>query len=166
MIFTITGPHYEKSAACEPVLRGLPEWFGIEAAIVQYAAEIDALPTFLASTPEGVLGFLSLKQHNPYAAEILVMGVKEDAHRQGTGRALVVEAEKWLLTQGVEYLQVENPGAVASRPRLCPHQGLLPGPGLQTVGGAQPGLGRAQPVFDPGQAAQYLPFPAGKGAGG
>ena len=70
MIFTISGPHYGKSAACEPVLRALPDWFGIEAAIVQYAAEIDPLPTFLASTPEGVMGFLSLKQHNPYAAEI------------------------------------------------------------------------------------------------
>ena len=116
MIFTINGPHYGKSAACEPVLRGLPEWFGIEAAIVQYAAEIDALPNFLASTPEGVIGFLSLKQHNPYAAEILVMGVKEAAHRQGVGKALVVEAEKWLRAQGVEYLQVKTLGPSHSDP--------------------------------------------------
>ena len=110
MNYTITGPHYGKSAACEPVLRGLPDWFGIEAAIVQYAAEIDALPTFLASTAEGVIGFLSLKQHTPYAAEILVLGVKEEAHRQGTGRALVGEAEEWLRAQGVEYLQVKTLG--------------------------------------------------------
>jgi GNAT superfamily N-acetyltransferase len=110
LIFTISGPHYGKSAACEPVLRGLPDWFGIEEAIVHYAAEIDALPTFLASTPEGVIGFLSLKQHNPYAAEILVMGVKEEAHRQGTGRALVGDAEKWLLAQSAEYLQVKTLG--------------------------------------------------------
>lgn len=116
MIFTITGPHYGKSAACEPVLRGLPDWFGIEAAIVQYAAEIEALPTFLASTAEGVIGFLSLKQHNPYAAEILVMGVKEAAHRQGVGKALVVEAEKWLREQGVEYVQVKTLGPSHSDP--------------------------------------------------
>jgi GNAT superfamily N-acetyltransferase len=116
LIFTITGPHYGKSAACEPVLRGLPDWFGIEAAIVQYAAEIEALPTFLASTAEGVIGFLSLKQHNPYAAEILVMGVKEAAHRQGVGKALVVEAEKWLREQGVEYVQVKTLGPSHSDP--------------------------------------------------
>jgi GNAT superfamily N-acetyltransferase len=116
LIFTISGPHYGKSAACEPVLRGLPDWFGIEAAIVQYAAEIEALPTFLASTAEGVIGFLSLKQHNPYAAEILVMGVKEAAHRQGVGKALVVEAEKWLREQGEEYVQVKTLGPSHSDP--------------------------------------------------
>lgn len=57
-----------------------------------------------------MVGFLSIKQHNPYAAEIYVMGVIRAAHRQGTGRALVAHAEKWLLEQGVEYLQVKSLG--------------------------------------------------------
>ena len=108
--FDLSGPLYGQSAACEPVLRALPDWFGIEAALQQYAAEINLLPTFLASTPEGVVGFLSLKQHNPYAAEIYVMGVIQAAHRQGTGKSLVAHAEKWLLAQGVEYLQVKTLG--------------------------------------------------------
>lgn len=63
-----------------------------------------------------MVGFLSLKQHNPYAAEIYVMGVITDAHRQGIGKALVEEAEKWLLTQGVEYLQVKTLGPSHSDP--------------------------------------------------
>lgn len=116
MIFTITGPHYGKSAACEPVLRSLPDWFGIEAAIVHYTAEIDRLPTFLASSADSMVGFLSLKQHNPYAAEIYVMGVRQEAHRQGIGKALVEQAEKWLQAQGVEYLQVKTLGPSHSDP--------------------------------------------------
>ena len=119
MIFTIAGPHHGTSTACEPILRSLPDWFGIEEAIVQYAAEIDTLPTFLASTAEGVIGFLSLKQHNPYAAEVYVMGVIQEAHRQGIGKVLMVEAEKWLVKQGVEYLQVKTLGPSHSDPNYA-----------------------------------------------
>ncbi len=108
MNFTITGPQLGQAAVCVPILRALPEWFGIEAAIVQYAAEIDRLPTFLAGTPEGAGGFLSLKQHTPYAAEVYVMGVRRECHRAGAGSALLQEAEAWLRQQGVEYLQVKT----------------------------------------------------------
>ena len=108
--FHVEGPVYGKSALCEPILRLLPDWFGIEAAIVQYAAEIDHLPTFLASDSGEVLGFLTLKQHYPTAAEVLVMGIRPKAHRRGIGRALVTQAQAWLMGQGVEYLQVKTLG--------------------------------------------------------
>ncbi len=48
MNYSIAGPHLGQAAACVPTLRLLPEWFGIEEAIVGYAAKIDGLPTFLA----------------------------------------------------------------------------------------------------------------------
>ena len=108
--FTIEGPGYGKAAVCGPILRELPEWFGIEAAIDRYEAEIDGLPTFLAYQAGKVMGFISLKQHYPAAAEVLVMGIRPEAHRQGMGRALMRRAEAWLKAQGVEYLQVKTLG--------------------------------------------------------
>ena len=119
MKLRIDGPQVGTSAICEPVLRALPDWFGIEEAIVQYTAEIDQLPTFLVSWETGVVGFLSLKQHNPYAAEIYVMGIRLEAHRHGLGKALIGEAEKWLRAQGVEYLQVKTLGPSHSDPNYA-----------------------------------------------
>jgi ribosomal protein S18 acetylase RimI-like enzyme len=110
MSFTIEGPYFEKAALCEPILRALPDWFGIEEAIIDYLAEIDHLPTWLANDLDQVTGFLSIKQHTPYAAEILVMGCQPGTHRQGIGRALVNQAQAWLVDHGVEYLQVKTLG--------------------------------------------------------
>ena len=112
--FSITGPFFGKGAICEPILRSLPAWFGIEGAIIQYIAEIEHLPTFLTYESGDVMGFLSIKQHYPVSAEVFVMGIREEAHRRGMGRALLDQAQKWLKHQGVEYLQVKTLGP--SRP--------------------------------------------------
>ena len=111
MNFTIEGPQLNTSAVCTPILRSLPDWFGIEDAILNYSLEIDRLPTWLACELGQVIGFLSLKQHNPYSAEVYVMGVLQEAHHNGIGRALMAEAEAWLREQGVEYLQVKTLGS-------------------------------------------------------
>ena len=108
--FSIDGPHLDKASICIPILHSLPAWFGIEEAIIQYAAELDQLHTFLAYEAGEVIGFLSIKQHYPASAEVLVMGIREDAHRQGIGRALLHRAQEWLKDQGVEYLQVKTLG--------------------------------------------------------
>jgi GNAT superfamily N-acetyltransferase len=108
--FSIDGPFFGKASICVPILRSLPAWFGIEEAIIQYAAELDHLPTFLASEAGEVRGFLSIKQHYPASAEVFVMGIREVAHRQGMGRALLHQAHEWLKEQGVEYLQVKTLG--------------------------------------------------------
>ncbi len=104
----IHGPFLNRACVCEPILRVLPEWFGIEAAIRRYLAEIEALPTFLAVMEERVVGFLTLKYHTEHAAEIYVMGLRPNFHRQGLGRGLVTRAEEVLLGDGIEYLQVKT----------------------------------------------------------
>jgi len=114
MLIAIEGPSIGAAPLCEPILRSLPDWFGIEEDISKYLADIDRLPTFLALSGDKVLGFLTLKQHYPRSAEILVMGSLTEVHRQGIGRALVERAEAWLLDQGVDYLQVKTLGP--SRP--------------------------------------------------
>ena len=111
MNIIIAGPQYSSAILCEPILRSLPDWFGIEEAIVHYVNTIDSLPTFLARDEGQVLGFLSIMQHNPYAAEVYVMGVRQEAHGKGIGKSLMNAAQAWLREQGVEYLQVKTLGA-------------------------------------------------------
>lgn len=108
--FCIEGPALGQSVACEPILRALPDWFGIEEAIIHYVKEIEQLPTFTAQVEGRVVGFLSIKQHYPYAAEMYVMGVLPAYHRAGMGRALVRSAEEYLRAKGVAYLQVKTLG--------------------------------------------------------
>ncbi|MEO1147551.1 MAG: GNAT family N-acetyltransferase [Cyanobacteria bacterium J06638_22] len=110
----IVKPQLDQASVCEPILRLLPEWFGIESAIVHYVQEIDRLPTLLAQSQEQVVGCLAIKTHNKFAAEIYVIAIHPKFHRQGIGRQLVKAAEEALQKSGVEYLQVKTLGA--SRP--------------------------------------------------
>ncbi len=108
MDITVREASLGQSSLCEPILRALPEWFGIEEATRQYIEDIERLPTLLASVNGEVVGFLSLTEHTEYAAEIHVMGVRPDMHRQGVGRALVCKSEEYLRKRGIEYLQVKT----------------------------------------------------------
>jgi len=110
MSFAIEGPLLNQSSNCVPLLRLLPDWFGIEETILNYEREIEHLPTFLAKVDGSVLGFLSLKQHTPYSAEILVMAVHPDVQRGGIGRAFVDAAEGYARGLGIEYMQVKTLG--------------------------------------------------------
>ena len=94
----------ERSRICEAVLRDLPDWFGIEEATTAYIRGVADLPTFAIDAD----GFLTLKVHNPKAAEVYVMGVRRHRHGQGLGTALLRSSEAYLRTQGVEYLQVKT----------------------------------------------------------
>ena len=110
MTIIVQGPFLGKSAICEPILRSLPQWFGVEQSNIQYLKDIKVLPTFLAFVDDKTVGFLTLKQHNEYAAEIHVIGVHPEVHRKGIGRTLMLKAEKFLKQRGVEYLQVKTLG--------------------------------------------------------
>lgn len=107
-MLTIEGPLLEKGEICEKILRSLPDWFGIEEAVVHYGQEINRLPTFLAYKGENLIGFVSIRQHFPCSAEVYVMAVRQETHRSGVGRALMQAAERWLRSQGVAYLQVKT----------------------------------------------------------
>ena len=108
MTIVVQGPFLEQSAVCEPILRALPQWFGIEEATAHYVRQTDGLPTLIATLDGEVVGFLTLNQHSDYAAEIDVMAVHPEMHRRGVGRALSAEAEAYLRQRGVEYLQVKT----------------------------------------------------------
>ena len=108
----IQGPLLGQAHLCEPILRALPDWFGIEEATRQYVADTAVLPTLLAFHTNQPVGFLTLKQHTPYAAEIHVMAVLPDWHRHGVGRALLAASEAYLRSQHVEFLQVKTLSAM------------------------------------------------------
>lgn len=105
------------AAHCEPILRALPEWFGIESMTKAYIESTDQMPTLLAFDGHQAIGFLTLNRHFPESAEIHVVGVHPDYHRQGVGRMLQAEAERWCREQGVRLLQVKT----VSERRECPH---------------------------------------------
>jgi GNAT superfamily N-acetyltransferase len=108
MSTSIHGPGPGDPAQVDAILRALPEWFGIEDSIRAYVAEAPSLDTWTAQRDDALLGFVCIKRHFPHAAEILVMGVVPDAHRQGIGASLLDAAESTLAAGGVTVLQVKT----------------------------------------------------------
>jgi GNAT superfamily N-acetyltransferase len=92
------------------ILRGLPEWFGIEQSLREYVEDARRLPTYAARVADGgaVVGVLLAKRHFPAAAEVHLMAVDRAWHRRGVGRALIRVAEEELRADGVQFLQVKT----------------------------------------------------------
>ena len=100
--------------ACEDILRSLPDWFGIEESIVEYARDVERMDTYLYLVSGQPVGFLTLHRHNDHSAEIHVMGVLGEHQGRGIGRAMVEYAETVLENGATEFLQVKTLGP--SRP--------------------------------------------------
>jgi GNAT superfamily N-acetyltransferase len=92
------------------LLRALPEWFGIETAIVDYVRSAETLPTYCAWQADDVVGVLTIKRHFPRSAEIHLMAVHPRLHRRGIGQRLLQAVEADLREDGVEWLQVKTLG--------------------------------------------------------
>ena len=103
-----------EACLCEAILRSLPDWFGLEDAIVQYRVDIETMQTIVSVHSEVIVGFLTVREHNPKTAEIQVMAVMERSHGRGGGRDLVRAAEWTLRQRSFEFLQVKTLGP--SRP--------------------------------------------------
>ena len=110
---------------CEAILRSVPEWFGIEEALVQYVTDSGRYPTWIAwepvanpgtpahpgcPLPERPAGFVTLRVHYPQAAEVHCIAVHRDFHRRGLGRLLMEHAENEARARGVRFLQVKTMG--------------------------------------------------------
>lgn len=119
----VIGPRLDSKEQCEAILRSLPQWFGIEEALVRYVSDTAVLPTFAAKAGDRLDAFLTLREHFPKAWEVHCMAVRASARRQGLGRALLVHAEGWLTSQGVEILQVKT---VAQKTKPSPYDETRP----------------------------------------
>ena len=99
---------------CRSILSALPAWFGIEESVDDYVAVADRSATVVASLDGEDVGIVTVVSHNQYSAEVYVMAVMPDHHRQGIGRAMLEHVEGSLARAGVEFLQVKTLGP--SRP--------------------------------------------------
>ena len=98
----------KKSEICNAILRALPNWFGNEPAIVDYTAQVRDIPFLSAYIDGAPIGFVAIKEHNPYTAEVCVMGIITDHHRQGIGREMIHWCEEYCLSSGKEFLTVKT----------------------------------------------------------
>jgi len=93
----------EKSRVCNDILRALPVWFGNEEAIVDYTDKVKEMPSLIAYDNDKEIGFLAIKIHNEFTAEVCVMGVLEDYHRQGVGGKLIKACEVFCQNKKIDF---------------------------------------------------------------
>lgn len=98
----------DDAGACEAIVRGLPDWFGIEEGIAEARGYLNTQEGLVAEEDGRILGFLTFASEFPESAEITWMAVAADAHRQGVGRALVEALVREVSKQGVRLLLVKT----------------------------------------------------------
>ena len=90
------------------ILEALPDWFGIPEARETYIRD-SAHQLMVASWDgDGPNGFLCLKQTGRDTAELAVMGVLPEYHRQGIGTSLFETARRIAVERGYSFLQVKT----------------------------------------------------------
>lgn len=104
----VAAPDVGVAQICAEILAELPTWFGIPEANVDYVAASVANETLVAYDDERPVGLLTIVEHGPSSAEVHLMAVRPELHRQGIGRALLVEAERRLRLREVRFLQVKT----------------------------------------------------------
>lgn len=102
-----------KAKVCRDILDDLPQWFGIPEAVDAYERAVDDLQMFAFGAPAAV-GFVSIKLHNPFSAEVYLLGVKRAWHRKGVGISLLQHVERVLAEKQIVYLSVKT--VAADRP--------------------------------------------------
>ena len=98
-----------KSQFANEILRSLPEWFGNEKALNDYAEGVVSLPFWIAlNSDEKCIGFISIKTQYGRTGDIYVLGVLPEYHRRGVGRLLVSKAEEYLRSNNYKYIIVKT----------------------------------------------------------
>ena len=98
----------EKRRIARLILEALPDWFGVPEAREGYIRESASCRFFAAYDAERPVGFLCLKETGRDTAELHVLGVLKDHHRQGIGRGLFEKAREAAVRQGYSFLQVKT----------------------------------------------------------
>jgi ribosomal protein S18 acetylase RimI-like enzyme len=84
----------------------LPYHFGDEGGRAECARAVRTQEGLVAVEEGEVVGFLTLRRHDPRSAEITWMAVRADRRRHGIGRALVERAVDALARDGVTILSL------------------------------------------------------------
>ena len=67
----------EKADITNSILRALPNWFGIEEAIVEYVEKVQDMAYWAVFEGNSAVGFIAVKEHFEKSAEIYVMRSEE-----------------------------------------------------------------------------------------
>lgn len=97
-----------KSDICNIILRELPDWFGVEASIVDYVSKVKTMPFYAVFDEQNPVGFVAIKIHNTYTAEVCVMGVISRYQRGGLGTRLISAVEEYCCSNNFEFLTVKT----------------------------------------------------------
>ncbi len=90
------------------IMHRLRKWFNPAADIDAKAIMHRDMPVLMAYAGEEPTGFLALKQHNQYSAEIFNMGVLENYQGMGVGSRLIEAACSYSRSQGWRFLTVKT----------------------------------------------------------
>jgi GNAT superfamily N-acetyltransferase len=93
--------------ACDAIIQGLPDYFGIPEANAECARAVREEPGAVAELGGEVVGFLTWETAGP-SAEITWMAVRSDERGRGHGRALITALVELLRDQGVKELSVKT----------------------------------------------------------
>ncbi len=108
MVVRTVNSDMEKTHIARKILDALPDWFGIPEAKEEYIADSKGKSFFCAFQEEKPVGFLYLKETGKHTAELAVMGVLQEHHRTGIGKALFYAAKEEAQRQGYVFIQVKT----------------------------------------------------------
>ena len=106
-ILEVTNEKLKKKYA-EQILRSLPDWFGKEESLIEYAHAVVSHPFFGAFINDECIGFFSGTIHHKRTGDIYVCGLHPNYHRKGIGRKLYQTLERYFYSQGCEYVMVKT----------------------------------------------------------
>ena len=110
MKYEISRLQGQPDVTVKTILDLLPEWFGIETAVKQYALDAKILPTFGVYFEDFCAGILTISYPSDECAEIHLLAVHPHYHRHGIGQHLVRFAEEHAKFNGKKFLAVKTLG--------------------------------------------------------
>jgi len=100
-----------KRAIAAEVLCALPQWFGIPESTHEYIDDSAGQPFWAYVRGGAAIGFVTVERTSDCVADIHVLGVLPQYHRQGVGRELVRAVLGDCRDQGMQFLQVKTVAA-------------------------------------------------------
>lgn len=98
----------EHASRCEVIVRGLPEFFGLESGIAECLDAVQSQEGLVIECDATVVGFLTYVLHNRRSAEITWMAVESHHRDKGLGATLIAQLTEGLAVKGVEVLSVKT----------------------------------------------------------
>ena len=98
----------KKESICKQIIESLPEWFDLPNINEHLWKSASVLPMICASMYDKVIGYASLKNHYDCNCEIYSLGIFPEFHRQGIGKQIIKEIERYSMKNNLRYLTVKT----------------------------------------------------------